>query len=59
MHIHFRKRVSVEEQRAQKKRPILTRETKLLTLSKNMSVQPEVMKQYKDSDLFNIRVHAE
>ena len=26
MHVHFRKRVSVEEQRAQKRRPILTRE---------------------------------
>ena len=45
-HVHFRNRASVEEQRAQKIQPILTREGKLLARSRSMFVQPEHMKQF-------------
>ena len=49
-HVHFRKRVSVEEQRAQKY-------DRFLRGRPSISVQPGLMKQYKDSQiLFNIRL---
>ena len=47
--IHFRKRVSVEEQRAEDTRPILYEEDKLRTWSMSISVQPKLVKQYQDS----------
>ena len=46
-HIHFRKRVSVEEQRAQKIRSVLERKTNCLHGSTSISVQTERIVQVK------------
>ena len=46
-HVHFRQRVSVEEQFAQQIRPILVREANLHTWSMNTFQPPELMEPYK------------
>ena len=54
--VHFRKRViSVEEQRAQKIRPSLTRKTNCVH-DLSISEQPEPMKQHKDSQTCSFRM---
>ena len=51
-HIQFLKRTSVEEQRAQKIRPILKRKTDCV----HAFVQPELMNRYKDSQTYSLYV---
>ena len=48
---NFRKRASVEEQRAHNSPPILMREADCLHVLREFSVQPELMKQYNDSQI--------
>ena len=54
-HIHFRKRVSVEEQRAQNTTNSYE-ETNCLHYLRAFPVQPELMKRYKDSQICSVYV---
>ena len=55
-HIHFRKRVSGDEQRAQKIRPILERKTNSLHDLRSFPCNRSFFQQYKDSQICSEKV---
>ena len=57
LHIHFRKRESVEEQRAQKKKIDSYEGDKLRTWSTSISVQPVPLQQYKVCQIYSINAY--